>query len=145
SSARHRRSLLLRWRRFPFVKCALSGISDMSTGGILVTESPAGEDPIPVRREPVVAFIGPAPRGPAHVPVSVTSVEEFRRRFGSPAGRSRLEWILAQYFENGGGSAVVVRVPRGGGRNRLVLPGAGGPLELVALHPGPLEYLRAAV
>lgn len=123
----------------------MSGLSDSAAGGIVVSESPAGEEPIPDLRDLAVAFVGPAPRGPAHIPVSVTSVEEYRRRFGSPVERSRMEWVLGQFFDNGGDRAVVVRVPRSGGHNQLVLPGAGGDLELTALHPGPLEYLRAAV
>ena len=113
--------------------------------GIRVIEAPAGEEPIPLRREPVTAFVGPAPRGPAHIPVVIESVAEYRRRFGSPAERSRMEWILGQFFDNGGHQAVVVRVPRSGSPSRLVLPGPGGTLELEAVNPGPLEYLRAAV
>jgi uncharacterized protein len=113
--------------------------------GISVIEAPAGEEPILLRPETVTAFIGPAPRGPAHIPVAIESVAEFRRRFGSPARRSRLEWVLAQYFENGGKSAIIVRVAPAGSRTRMALPGPGGALELAALHPGPLEYLRAAV
>ena len=70
---------------------------------------------------------------------------EFRRRFGSPAERSRLEWILGQFFDNGGREAIVVRVPRSGGPSRIALPGPGGTLDLDAVNPGPLEYLRAAV
>ena len=113
--------------------------------GIRVIESPAGEEPIPLRRETVTAFVGPAPRGPANIPVIIESVAEFRRRFGSPAERSRLEWILGQFFDNGGRSAIVVRVPRSGAANRITLPGPGGTLDLEAVNPGPLEYLRAAV
>jgi hypothetical protein len=120
-------------------------LPELSGAGIRVIESPAGEEPIPLRRETVTAFVGPAPRGPANIPVVIETVAEFRRRFGSPAERSRLEWILGQFFENGGRQAVVVRVPRSGGANRLALPGPGGALDLVALNPGPLEYLRAAV
>lgn len=112
---------------------------------IQVIEAPTGEDPIPLRRETVTAFVGPAPRGPANIPVAVESVAGFRKRFGSPAERSRMEWILGQYFENGGRTAIVVRVPRTGAPNRLSLPGPGGSLDLVARNPGPLEYLRVAV
>ncbi len=110
-----------------------------------VIESPTGEEPIPLRRETVTAFVGPVPRGPAHIPVAIESVAEFRKRFGSPAERSRMEWILGQYFENGGRTAIVVRVPRSGSPNRLSLPGPGGSLDLAARNPGPLEYLRVAV
>jgi hypothetical protein len=112
---------------------------------IQVVESPAGEEPIPLQRETVTAFIGPVPRGPAHIPVAIGSVAEFRKRFGSPAESSRMEWILGQYFDNGGHTAIVVRVPRTGAPNRLTLPGPGGSLDLAACNPGPLEYLRVAV
>jgi hypothetical protein len=120
-------------------------LPELPGAGIRVIESPAGEEPIPLRREIVTAFVGPAPRGPANIPVVIESVAEFRRRFGSPSEGSRLEWILSQFFENGGRSAVVVRVPRAGAANRITLPGPGGTLDLEAVNPGPLEYLRAAV
>ena len=120
-------------------------LPELSGAGIRVIESPAGEEPIPLRRETVTAFIGPAPRGPANIPVVIESVAEFRRRFGSPAERSRLEWILGQFFDNGGRQAVVVRVPRSGRSSRITLPGPGGTLDLDAVNPGPLEFLRAAV
>jgi hypothetical protein len=120
-------------------------VAEHSPQQMHVVESPTGEDPIPLRRETVTAFVGPAPRGPAHIPVAIDSVAEFRKRFGSPAERSRMEWILGQYFENGGRGAIVVRVPRPGTPNRLSLPGPGGSLDLAAHNPGPLEYLRVAV
>lgn len=120
-------------------------LSELQGAGIRVIESPDGEAPIPLRRETVTAFIGPAPRGPAHIPVLLDSVAAFRRRFGSPAERSRLEWILGQFFDNGGRSAIVVRVPQSVAASRITLPGPGGTLDLEALNPGPLEYLRAAV
>jgi len=120
-------------------------LPELGGAGIRVIESPAGEEPIPLRREIVTAFVGPAPRGPANIPVMIDSVAGFRRRFGSPSERSRLEWILGQFFENGGRSAIVVRVPRSGAANRITLPGPGGTLDLEAVNPGPLEYLRAAV
>jgi hypothetical protein len=56
-----------------------------------------------------------------------------------------MEFLLYQYFENGGTLAIVVRVCRSGHRNRITLPGPAGDLVLDALNPGPLEYLRAAV
>lgn len=120
-------------------------LPELSGAGIRVIESPASEELIPLRRETVTAFVGPAPRGPANIPVAIESVAEFRRRFGSPAERSRLEWILGQFFDNGGRQAIVVRVPRSGGPGRITLPGPGGTLDLNAVNPGPLEYLRAAV
>lgn len=120
-------------------------LSESIATGLIVLESPAREDDIPLRRPLVTAFVGPAPRGPVHQPVALRSVAEFRHRFGSPVERSRMELMLEQYFSNGGVEALVVRVPRSGGRSRVVLPGAGGPLRLQAVNPGPLEYVRVSV
>ena len=106
--------------------------------------SPAGAV-IPLRRETVAAFVGPAPRGPAHIPVAIRSVAEFLQRFGSPEKPSRMEHYLRQFFHNGGSLAIVVRVCRDEQCNRIRLPAAGDQLVLEALHPGPLEHLRASV
>ncbi len=108
-------------------------------------EIPARGQAIPASRESVTAFIGPAPRGPVNIPVAIRSLEEFLARFGVPGYLSRMEFLLYQYFENGGTLAIVVRVCRSGHRNRITLPGPEGSLLLDALNPGPLEYLRAAV
>lgn len=113
--------------------------------GISVVEIPARGQVIPVSREAVAAFIGPTLRGPVDMPVAVRSLEEFLARFGVPGHYSRMELLLGQFFDNGGSLAVVVRVCRSRRRNRIALPGPAGPLVLEALHPGPLEYLRACV
>jgi hypothetical protein len=113
--------------------------------GIVVLEgAPAGE-PIPLVRETVAAFVGPAPRGPVNIPVAIRSVAEYLRRFGTPDQPSRLEQYLSAFFDNGGTLAVVVRVSRSERRNRLHLPSGPEEFVLEALHPGPLEYLRASV
>ncbi len=118
---------------------------DQGSSGISVIEIPPGGQIIPVRRESVAAFIGPAPRGPVDIPVAVRSLEEFLARFSVPGYLSRMELLLYQYFENGGELALVVRVCRTPRRNRIVLPGVAGDLVLEARHPGPLEHLRASV
>lgn len=113
--------------------------------GISVVEIPPRSQVIPVAREPVTAFIGPTPRGPADIPVAVRSLEEFLLRFGVPGHLSRMEFLLYQYFENGGSMAIVVRVCRVRRCNRIHLPGPSGDLVLEALNPGALEHLRATV
>lgn len=118
---------------------------DSGRRGISVVEIPPRGQHIPVSRESVAAFIGPAPRGPVNIPVAVRSLEEFLTRFGVPGYLSRMELLLYQFFENGGTLAVVVRVCRSGHRNRLTLPGPIGDLVLEAVHPGALEHLRASV
>ncbi len=79
-----------------------------------MVEIPPRGQVIPVSRESVAAFIGPAPRGPVNIPVAIRSLEEFLARFGVPGYLSRMEFLLYQYFENGGTLAIVVRVCRAG-------------------------------
>jgi hypothetical protein len=110
-----------------------------------VLEGPQAGAAIPLRRETVAAFIGPAPRGPADIPVAIRSVQEYLRRFGCHDRPSRLEKYLSQFFDNGGQLAIVVRVSRGERHNRVRLPCGEGELVLEALHPGPFEHLRASV
>ncbi len=118
---------------------------ESGTSGISVVESPARGQVIPVSRESVAAFVGPAPRGPVNIPVAIRSLEEFLDRFGVPGYLSRMEFLLYQFFENGGTLAIVVRVCRSDHRNFISLPGPAGVLTLQALNPGPLEHLRASV
>ncbi len=115
------------------------------SNGISVIEIPSRGEPIPVSRESIAAFIGPAPRGPVDIPVAIRSLEEFLLRFGVPGYLSRMEFLLYQFFENGGTLAIVVRVCRSDHRNVIVLPGTSGDLRLQAVNPGPLEHLRASV
>ncbi len=71
--------------------------------------------PEPVRaltneRMDVAAFVGVAPRGPAHVAVPVESWDEYARRYGRFEGPGLLPYAVASFFENGGARAYVVRV-----------------------------------
>jgi len=125
--------------------CGALELSDAASSGIFVVEGAPAGAPIELYRETVAAFIGPTPRGPADIPLAVRSVGEYLQRFGSPDKPSRLEHYLTRFFDNGGTLAVVVRVCATYRRNEIHLPTAGGDLILEALHPGPLEHLRAAV
>jgi hypothetical protein len=125
----------------PERRCAV----EASRSGISVVEIPPRGQVIPAEREGIAAFIGPAPRGPVNIPVAVRSLEEFLARFGVPGYLSRMEFLLYQFFENGGTQAIVVRVCRSAQRTRIVLPGPAGDLVLEAANPGPLESLRASV
>jgi len=110
-----------------------------------VSEGLSSGQPIPVRRETVVAFIGPAPRGPVGIPVSIDGVDACLKRFGSPGCDSPLLDAMRQFFANGGNDAIVVRVCRSVRRHRIVLDGPSGVLTLEAINPGAHELLRASV
>jgi hypothetical protein len=75
----------------------------------------------------------------------VTNFADFQATFGGLWQPSMLSYAIEQYFENGGQTALVVRVINGGRAPTLTLPTQGRPLRLVAHNPGTREYLRAAV
>ncbi len=59
-------------------------LSKNANSGIYVSESLSSGQPIPVRRETGVAFLGSAPRGLVGIPVKVDSVDDYLKRFGVP-------------------------------------------------------------
>lgn len=120
-------------------------LSENANSGIFVSESLSSGQPIPARRDTVVAFLGRAPRGPVGMPVKVGGVDEYLKRFGVIGCESPLLDAILQFFANGGEDAIVVRVCSSFRRHRMVLPGSSGPLTLEAINPGPHELLRASV
>ncbi|MGI9309525.1 MAG: hypothetical protein ACR2P6_09695, partial [Gammaproteobacteria bacterium] len=120
-------------------------MNDTSNSGIYVFEGPSRGQAIPTHRESVAAFLAPTPRGPINRPVEVHSMEDFLRNFSTPGFHCRLEFILRQYFANGGERAYVVRVSGDRTRKHIDLPGRAGPLLLQAQNPGRLECIRASV
>jgi len=58
----------------------------------------------------ITAFVGTAPRGAVNTPVTVTSYDEYERAFGGLWLGSSLGFAVRDYFLNGGGTAIVVRV-----------------------------------
>jgi uncharacterized protein len=60
------------------------------------------------------AFVGHTRRGPLDEPVRVTSFAEFERHFGGLTRHSAVSYAAHQFFTNGGSSAVIVRVIKGG-------------------------------
>jgi len=120
-------------------------LSDNANSGIFVSEGLSSGQPIPVRLETVVAFLGPAPRGPVGIPVTVGGIDEYLKRFGVSGCNSPLHDALRQFFKNGGKNAIVVRVCSSKRRHRIVLPGPSGALTLEAINPGSHELLRASI
>jgi uncharacterized protein len=77
--------------------------------------------------------------------VYVNSFAEFQQEFGGLWQPSMLSYAVEQFFEQGGRTAVVVRVANGGAPATLELPCETGVLTLQSLAIGTREYLRAAV
>jgi uncharacterized protein len=123
----------------------LPELSDLTNTGVFVVEGLSRDKTIPVHRDSVTAFLGPAPLGPVDRPVRITGYDQYRRVFGSPGCHSRLEHLARQFFANGGESVWVIRVAASSRRNFIDMPGPEGSLVLRAINPGPLEYIRASV
>ena len=111
------------------------------------TTEPSRLESLIQRRDPsMVAFIGRTLRGPLNQPIVLTSFAEFQSRFGGLWQPSPLSYAIEQFFENGGQSALVVRVSNGARPVTLGLPVARGEdWVLEARCPGTREFLRAAV
>lgn len=113
--------------------------------GIQVAEQPGPDQGIARGPTAVTAFVGRTLRGPVNRPVSIASFNEYQAVFGGLWQPSTLSYAVEQYFDNGGRTAIVVRVTNGGQPPTLTLNAGAGQLVLKALQPGTREFLRASV
>jgi hypothetical protein len=120
-------------------------LRDSSLGGIVVAEGPGADGAIAPLPTAVTAFVGRTLRGPVNRPVALRSFAEFHQVFGGLWQPSPLSYAVEQFFEHGGGHAVVVRVVNGGASATITLPCGSQVLTLAALSPGSREALRASI
>ena len=78
--------------------------------GVYVEELEAGSRPIEGVATSVAAFVGLAKTGPANTPTLVTNWTQFVQTFGDLLEDTYLAHAVYGYFNNGGGSAYIVRV-----------------------------------
>ncbi|MFM9595521.1 phage tail sheath subtilisin-like domain-containing protein [Streptomyces scabiei] len=104
----------------------------LGSPGVYIQEVPGGSRAITGVATAIAAFVGRALRGPVNEPVKISSLTEFERIFGGLWRQSGLGYAVRDYFLNGGGTAVIIRL--GGGATRARLD-AGG-LSLEAYGPG---------
>src|SRR4051812_21679440 len=81
-----------------------------SSPGVYIREIPGGSRAITGVATAVAAFVGRALRGPVDEPVTISSFTEFERIFGGLWRESGLGYAVRDYFLNGGGLALVVRL-----------------------------------
>jgi uncharacterized protein len=93
----------------------------------------------------VTAFVGRTLKGPVQRPVTVSSFAEFQQVFGGLWQPSTLSYAVEQFFEHGGGRAIIVRIANGARPPTITLPAGAGGLRLAGVNPGSREYLRASV
>ncbi|MGL4611899.1 MAG: phage tail sheath family protein [Trueperaceae bacterium] len=93
--------------------------------GVYIEEIPSGVRTIVGVPTSVTAFIGSTLRGPTDEPSVINGYGDFERMFGGLWLDSTMSYAVRDFFQNGGGQAVIVRVQNGGAAATVAL--AGGP------------------
>src|SRR5688572_8656138 len=90
--------------------------------GVYVEEIPSGVRTITGVATATTAFVGRAMRGPVNDPVAVQGFADYERTFGLLWEPSMLGYAVQQYFLNGGGEALVVRLVNDADTATITLP-----------------------
>jgi phage tail sheath protein FI len=101
--------------------------------GDYIEEVPSGVRTITGVATSITAFVGMARRGPVNAPVTIGSFAEFERVFGGLWVDSTMSYAVRDFYQNGGSTAVIVRIH--GGATAATITLAGG-VSLVAANPG---------
>ncbi len=80
--------------------------------GVYIEEVPSGVRTLTGVATSITAFVGYTARGLDHRATRIFSFADFERAFGGLASDSELSYTVQHFFANGGGEAVVVRVPK---------------------------------
>src|SRR5262245_49675802 len=78
--------------------------------GVYIEEIPSGVRTITGVATSITAFIGKAMRGPTDAASMTTSFADFERQFGGLHREMTLSYAVRDFFRNGGGQAVIVRL-----------------------------------
>jgi phage tail sheath protein FI len=84
--------------------------------GVYIEEIPSGVRTIAGVATSITAFVGRAKQGPVDEPTTVFSFGEYERKFGGLWLDSPMSYSVRDFFQNGGGQAIIVRVQSGGTR-----------------------------
>ncbi len=82
----------------------------LSYPGVYIEEVPSGVRTITGVATSITAFLGRAVFGPINTPVTLTNYGDFERAFGGLAVDYPLGYAVRDFFLNGGGQAIVVRL-----------------------------------
>src|SRR6266446_4010230 len=82
----------------------------VSYPGVYIQEVPSGVHTITSVATSITAFIDWFKEGPSNRAVEIFGMTDFQRVFGGLDDRSEASYAISQFFLNGGGTALVVRV-----------------------------------
>jgi phage tail sheath protein FI len=78
--------------------------------GVYVQEIPSGVRTITGVATSIAAFVGRTLRGPVDTPITINSFADFERTFGGLWQESPLSFAVHDFYMNGGGQAIIVRL-----------------------------------
>jgi uncharacterized protein len=109
--------------------------------GVYIEEIPSGVRTIIGVATSITAFVGYTQRGLDNRATQIFSFADFERGFGGLAPDSELSFAVQQFYQNGGATAYVVRVPRDGATAAAVtllsaVSGGATSLEVTILSTG---------
>ncbi len=104
--------------------------------GVYIEEIPSGVRTITGVATSIAAFVGRAARGPSNTPVTITSYGDFERLFGGLWTKSSLGYAVRDFYQNGGTTAVIVRVIHSSDTHAAAIALPGGPPTLLAANEG---------
>jgi uncharacterized protein len=113
--------------------------------GVYVEELSSGVRSVAALPTSITAFVGRALRGPTdtydipdQVPTVINSYADFERIFGGLWTESAMSYAVRDFYQNGGGQALIVRLfaPAGQTVARVVAVTGGAPLNLISANPG---------
>ncbi len=112
--------------------------SPLTYPGVYIEELPSAVRTITGVPTSITAFVGRAWRGPLDDPIKIGSFADYDRIFGGLWRSSTMSYAVQQFFLNGGGQAIVVRVATrsGGGAAKPATIDLGGGNTLAAASPG---------
>jgi phage tail sheath protein FI len=118
----------------------------VSYPGVYIEEIPSGVRTITGVATSIAAFVGRARSGPVNDPVVINGFGDFERRFGGLGIDYPMSYAVRDFFLNGGGQAIIVRLYKKAGESdgaaKLEI---GTAVKLKTVSPGEWgKWLRAS-
>ena len=95
--------------------------------GVYVEEVPSGVRTITGVATSIAAFIGRAVRGPVNDPITINNFGDYERIFGGLAAISPMSFAVRDFYLNGGGQAIIVRLHNDAGLADITLDADSSP------------------
>ncbi|MEM9305176.1 MAG: phage tail sheath C-terminal domain-containing protein [Pseudomonadota bacterium] len=103
--------------------------------GVYIQEIDSGVRTVVGVPTSIAAFVGRTQKGPVNEPTPCFNMGEFNRRFGGLWAGSSVSYAVDDFFENGGGQCLIVRLYEEDGADGFATLTAGS-LQLRAVSPG---------